>query len=165
MWQFWFVLKYFMRNFFSGDYVHIYLIYFLIFWEYAPLYASCVIKQTYEICDKNISKGKYEKLRKCLFKTKKFSENILGKGFITPNKSGDFVWQKGTWVIKKGQWRSNTPYPNLFLTLLIQIKKNLFFTKITFQGSIWSSDALSFYNRPRFVRSCVVLLNKCCLLI
>ena len=35
--------------------------------------------------------------------------NILGKGFITSIKGGDFVWQKGTWVIKKDKWRSNTP--------------------------------------------------------
>ena len=77
-----------MRNFFSGDYVHIYLIYFLIFWAYAPLYASCVIKQTYEICDKNILKEKYEKLRKYLFKTKKFSEIFLEKGSLPPIKVG-----------------------------------------------------------------------------
>ena len=54
-------------------------------------YASCVIKQTYEICDKNISKEKYEKLRKYLFKIKEFNENILGKGFITTKKRGTLL--------------------------------------------------------------------------
>ena len=34
--------------------------------------------------------------------------NILGKGFITSIKGGDFVWQKGTWAIKD-KWRLNTP--------------------------------------------------------
>ena len=54
--------------------------------EHICHYASCVIKQTYEICDKNISKEKYEKLRKYLFKIKEFNENILGKKFFTSIK-------------------------------------------------------------------------------
>ena len=39
--------------------------------------------------------------------------NILGKGFITSIKGGDFVWQKGTWVIKD-KWRLNTPLSEFF---------------------------------------------------
>ena len=81
-----------MRNFFSADFVHIYLIYCLYdqysYFEHIRYYVLCVIKQTYEIYDKNISKEKYEKLRKYLLKTKEFNENILGKGFITSIKGG-----------------------------------------------------------------------------
>ena len=81
-----------MRNFFSADYVYIYLIYCLYdqysYFEHIRYYVLCVIKQTYEIYDKNISKEKYEKLRKYLLKTKEFNENIIGKGFITSIKGG-----------------------------------------------------------------------------
>ena len=72
-----------------------YLIYCLYdqrsYFEHIRHYVSCVIKQTYEICDKNISKEKYEKLRKYLFKIKEFNENILGKGFITTKKRGTLL--------------------------------------------------------------------------
>ena len=84
-----------------------YLIYYLYdqcsYFEHIRHYASCVIKQRYEICDKNISKEKYEKLRKYLFKIKEFNENILGKGFITSIKGGELCLTKGHLGNQEGQ--------------------------------------------------------------
>ena len=43
-------------------------------------------------------------------------------------KGHNFVWQKGTWTIQKGRWRSNSPNRKLLLTLSIEIKKKVFFS-------------------------------------
>ena len=41
-----------------------------------------------EVCDKNISKEKYEKLRNYLFKMKKLNEIVLQKGLLASTLLG-----------------------------------------------------------------------------
>ena len=40
----------------------------------------------WKICDKNILKEKFEKLKYCLFKTKEWNEIVLGKRFFASIK-------------------------------------------------------------------------------
>ena len=71
--------------------------------EHMLLHLS-ILKQTYKICNKNISKEKYEKLGKYLKgKTwmklfcKKCNSSQQKRDFASPK--GNFVLQKSTWVI------------------------------------------------------------------
>ena len=88
------------------------------------------LKQMHEIRDKNISDEKYEKLRNDLFKMKELNGVVLENG-LSPQYKDKFVWQKVTWVIKKGTGRSKTPFIGICFWLLIQIKKK-FFSNRTF---------------------------------
>ena len=100
------------------------------FTAYTPL-ALCVTKQMREICDKNISKENKWKVKKFqLFKMKEMNDIVLGKG-SSPQYKGNFVWQKGTWVIKK-EVKCEVEYPphrKLIFSLFNQIKRKLFFQK------------------------------------
>ena len=128
--KFWFIVKYFIRNIFSADYVHIYLIYCLYdqrsYFEHICHYASCVIKQTYEICDKNISKKIYEKVRKYLFKMKEFNENILIKRFFTSIKR-ELCLTKGPLGNQEGQVKIKYPLIRIcFRHFWFKLRKTFF---------------------------------------
>ena len=61
-----------------------------------------------EICYKNISKGKYEKLRNYL-QWKNSVKLFLERGSL-PLSRGNFASQKGTWIIKKGVGEDLRPW-------------------------------------------------------
>ena len=115
--------------------MHIYLIYCLYdqrsYFEHICHYASCVIKQTYEICDKNISKKICEKFRKYLFKMKEFNENILIKRFFTSIKR-ELCLTKGPLGNQEGQVKIKYPLIRICFRHLIQIKKNVFSKRALF---------------------------------
>ena len=52
--------------------------------------ASCTIKHTCEICDKNISEEK-RKIKKLLFKMKEFKMKLFLEKGSSPPKKGNFV--------------------------------------------------------------------------
>ena len=79
-----------------------------------------------EICDKNISNEKYEKLRKCLFKIKTRVKLFL-KWLLTLIK-GHLCLRKRHLDYQEGQMDvESLPNSKLFLILLVQIEKNVFF--------------------------------------
>ena len=62
----------------------------------------------HEICYKNISKEKYEKLRNYL-QWKNSVKLFLERGSL-PLSRGTFASQKGTWIIKKGVGEDLRPW-------------------------------------------------------
>ena len=79
-----------------------------------------------EICDKNISNEKYEKLRKCLFKIKTRVKLFL-KWLLTLIK-GHLCLRKRHLDYQEGQMDvESLPNSKLFLILLVQIENKCFF--------------------------------------
>ena len=80
-----------------------------------------------EICDRNISNEKYDKLRNCLFKMKTriklFLEWLLAYLFKRA-----YLFEKMTLGLSRRQMNvESLPNSKLFLILLVQIEKNVFF--------------------------------------
>ena len=90
------------------------------FTTYTPL---CLILYKPNLSVKNISKRKYKKLRDHLFK----EEIFLGKGLLV-SKKGNFLSQKGSWVIKNSRCRSNAPSLEVVFDTF-QSRKKFFFQK------------------------------------
>ena len=71
----------------------------------------------YEICEKNTSKEKYEKLRNQLFKMKEITETALGKGLSASVKWQHCLTKEHLGNQKEHMKAKVPPYLKLFLTL------------------------------------------------
>ena len=101
----------------------------------------CIIKQTYEVCDKNISEEKYEKLQNYVFKIKEFNSIILGKGLFA-SIDVKLCLTKGHLGNQEGQVKMK--YRICFWHFWVKLNKNFFFKKGTSLGRVQSPDAWSF---------------------
>ena len=79
-----------------------------------------------KICDKNISNQKYGKLRNCLFKMKNWIKLFL-KRPLCLNKRTSLFGKRAPGLFRRTDGDRIPPNWRLFLTLLVQIKKSVFF--------------------------------------